>query len=195
MHSPRPFRIRFLTAICVVACLASAVLGWTNGVYVARMYGAVSFSYNFAQVIPDRIGGWVGSCSGVIACLLWCRFIVPRSLRSVTGLRSMAGLAGLVAGVLASVILNCTLIVTAGVMQPYALAVGLGLAAPVGLLLGVIGGHFCRIAVTTERAFRLPRERRVAMYDESSAEPDYLDQLDVRSHAQPHHDFRDEYDA
>lgn len=195
MHSPRPFRIRFLTAICVVACMASAVLGWISGLLVAPMYGAVSLPYQLEQVIPDKIGGCVGGCSGVIACLVWCRFIVPLSLRRVVGLRSTAGLAGLGAGVLASVILNSILMVAAGVLQWKALAVGIGLAAPTGLLLGVIGGHLCRIAITTERAFRLPRERRTAMYDESTAEPDYMDQLDVRSRARPRHDFRDEYDA
>jgi len=184
-----------LTAICVVACLASAFLGWISGVLVAGMYGAFSFSYNLAPVIPDMIGGWVGCCSSVIACLLWCRFVIPLSLRRVTGLRSTAGLAGLVAGVLASVILNIALMVTAGVLEWKALGVGIGLAAPTGLFMGVIGGHLCRIAVTTERAFRLPRERRTVMYDDSTAEPDYMDQLDVRSRSRPRHDFRDEYDA
>ncbi len=195
MHSPRPLRIRFLAAICVAACLVSAVVGWFIGVLGSSLYGVDSVSTNFAPAIPSRVGGWVGVCSSLIACLLWCRLILPLSLRRVVGLRSTAGLAGLGAGVLVGIILHGTLMFTEGTLRMNALAVGIGMGAPIGLILGVIGGQLCRIAVTTERAFRLPRERRPVMYDESTAEPDFMDQLDVRSHARPRHDFRDEYDA
>ena len=136
----------------------------------------------------------MGACSALIACVLWCWLIVPMSLHRIAGLRSTAGLAGLGAGVFATLILHGSLMVTVGTLRLDALAVGLGMGAPVGLVLGVIGGHLCRIAVTTERAFRLHPGRRVMPFDEPH-EPDFMDQLDVRSSLRPRPNARDEYDA
>ena len=70
----------------------------------------------------------------------------------------------------------------------------LKITVEVGLVLGVIGGHLCRIAVTTERAFRLHPGRRVIPLD-GPHEPDFMDQLDVRSSLRPRPNARDEYDA
>lgn len=176
--------------------MVSAALGSITGVLVASMYGTSSVSTNLAPVIPPRAAGWLGACSGLLVCLFWCRLILPLSLRRVTRLRSTAGLAGLGAGVLMGIVLNFTLMITAGNLRLNALAIGIGIGAPAGLFFGVIGGQLCRIAVTTQLAFRLPRERRTTMYGDIPHEPDYMEQLDVRSlPRRPHSDFRDEYDA
>jgi hypothetical protein len=201
MTSPRQFRIRFLVLICVGACAVSATLGWVTGSFGSLLYvneEAINTDY---RPIPQWCGGWVGACSAVIACLVWCRLIVPISLQRVAGIRSLAGLAGLATGALSAILLHGTLMLTLIASEGgknvrlSILAVGLGIAAPIGMALGVIGGHLCRVAVTTERAFRLPRERRPITYDEQVPGPDFMEQLDVRSRARTRPDFRDDYDA
>ena len=194
MPSPRLIRIRFLAVICAAAALASAAAGWATGSLGSVLYEMNTSSSSFTPVIPQRIGGWVGTCSALIACVLWCRLIVPMSLHRIAGLRSSAALAGLVAGILAALLLHGALMVTEGRLRPDALAVGLGMGAPIGLVLGTIGGHLCRIAVTTERAFRLRPGRRIVPFD-GRHEPDFMDQLDVRNNIPPDPGLRDDRDA
>jgi hypothetical protein len=195
MASPRPVRIRLLALVCVAACTVATALGVLAGVLGTYLYGQIAVSRDFLFVIPNHVGGWFGGLSGLVAALFWCRLIVPSSLRNVAGLRSMAGLAGLGAGALGALLLHTMLMLTEREMRLNALAVGLGMSAPAGLLLGVIGGHLCRLAVTTERAFRPdPRGRRVVPAQAAPVH-DPMEQLDVRSRFHPRPDFRDEYDA
>lgn len=197
MASPRPVRIRYLAFICAAACIVSAVLGWSAGVLGRLLYGEISIAQSVSVfVIPRVVGGGFGACSGLLAAALWCRFIVPLSLRQVTGLRSMAGLAGLGAGAFAAVLLHGMLMLVQQDLHLRALAVGLGMAAPAGMILGVIAGHLCRIAVTTDRAYRSdgPRVRRVVPTDGPRL-ADPMEQLDVRTCLHPRPNFRDEYDA
>lgn len=195
--SPRPVRIRLLSFVCVVVCALSGCLGWVSGVMGTYLYGSEIVDHDFTFSVPKQVGGWFGLCSALIAGILWCRVILPMSLENVMGLRSMAGLIGLGAGVLQAILLHGVMMVTEGQLRPNALAVGLGMAAPAGLVVGFICGHLCRLAVTTERAYRGGlSHRRVAPLQHRPAEPDYMEQLDVRSSFRPRPaDFRDEYDA
>lgn len=196
MASPRPIRIRYLATICVAVCIASAGLGWTAGVLGRLLYGNILVAHAFIFVIPHEVAGGFGACSGVLAGMIWCRLIVPLSLRQLAGLRSVAGLAGLGAGAFAAALLHLMLMLVEGEMRLNALAVGLGMGAPAGMMLGVIGGHLCRIAVTTDRAYRQgPRVRRPVPFDGPMPLPDPMEQLDVRNYVHPRPNFRDEYDA
>ncbi len=194
--SPRPVRIRLLGIICFAACATCACLGWFAGVLGTYLYGSDLIEHDFVFTIPRMVGGWFGLCSALIAAVLWCRIILPLSLQNVMGLRSMAGLVGLGGGVLAATLLHAVMMFTEGQIRMNALAVGLGMSAPTGLLLGLIGGHLCRLAVTTERAYRHgPPSRRVVQFGGPLPGPDFMEQLDVRSCVRPRRDFRDEYDA
>ncbi len=197
MASPRPVRIRYLAVICAAACIVSAALGWSAGVLGRLLYGEIPINQSASDfIIPREVGGGFGACSGLLAAALWCRLIMPLSLRQVTGLRSMASLAGLGAGAFAAVLLHGMLMLVQGGFQLKALAVGLGMGAPAGMILGVIAGHLCRIAVTTDRAYRSngPRTRRIIPTDGPHL-TDPMEQLDVRTCPHPRSDFRDEYDA
>jgi hypothetical protein len=196
MASPRPIRIRYLAFICIAACIVAGSLGCTAGVFGRLLYGNILVARNFVSVIPTEVGGGFGILSGLLAGLLWCRLVVPLSLRQVTGLRSAAGLAGLGAGAFAAVLLHSMLMLVERELRLNALAVGLGMATPAGLILGMIGGQLCRMAVTTERAFRPEhRSRRPIPFTGPLPAPDPMEQLDVRNCLHPRPNFRDEYDA
>jgi hypothetical protein len=194
--SPRPIRIRLLTMVCMLACAVSGGLGWFVGLLSTYLYGSDLVEHDFVFAVPRYVGGWFGLCSSLVAAIVWCWVIVPLSLKNVMGLRSMAGLVGLGAGVLAAILLHAVMMFTEGMFRINALAVGLGMAAPAGLVLGFIGGHLCRMAVTTERVYRTgPVRRRPIRPHPPASEPDYMEQLDVRSSIRPRPEFRDEYDA
>jgi len=191
MASPRPIRIRLLTLICVAVCLVATSLGWFAGAL-----GTFLYAHDLVIIVTPSIGGWIGACSALTAAIVWSRLIVPLSLHQVAGLRSTAGLAGLGAGVLGAVLLHAGLMIAASEVQMRALAVGLGMAAPAGLVLGVVGGHLCRLAVTTERAYRPAARIRVRIPFNGPVPFDPMEQLDVRTCTHhPRADFRDEYDA
>lgn len=191
MASPRPVRIKLLTLVCVVVCIVATSLGWIGGAL-----GSYLYAHDLVLIVTPGIGGWVGACSALIAAIVWCWVILPLSLQQVTGLRSVAGLAGLGTGVLGAVLLHGGLMIAASEVQMKALAVGLGMTSPAGLILGLLGGHLCRMAVTTERAYRPEaRLRRPVPFPGPRPLPDPMEQLDVRTCPHPRTDFRDEYDA
>ncbi len=196
MSSPRPVRIRLLILVCIAVCAVATVLGWVAGGLGTYLYDQIFVEHELLEVIPESIGNRVGAASGFLAGLLWCRLVVPISLRQVAGIRSLGGLAGLGAGVFGATLLHLTLMFTQGDFHVNPLAVGLGMAAPVGLVLGVLAGQLCRMAVTTTRAFRgRPHARRVIHHDGPVPGPDFMEQLDVRSTFRPRPPLRDEYDA
>lgn len=191
MASPRPVRIKLLTLVCAVVCIVATSLGW-----IAGALGSYLYAHDLVLIVTPGIGGWVGACSALIAAMVWCWVILPLSLQQVAGLRSVAGLTGLGAGVLGAVLLHGGLMIAASEVQMKALAVGLGMTAPAGLILGLLGGHLCRMAVTTERAYRPDaRLRRPVPPPGPRPLPDPMEQLDVRTCLHPRTDFRDEYDA
>ncbi|HOA74741.1 MAG TPA: hypothetical protein PLQ89_15570 [Phycisphaerae bacterium] len=194
MASPRPMRIRFLTLICVAVCTVATALGW-----VAGAMGTYLYAHDLVMTVTPALGGWIGACSALASAIVWARCIVPLSLYQVSGLRSMAGLVGLGAGVLGAVLLHAGLMIAASEVQLKALAVGLGMIAPAGLIMGLFAGHLCRLAVTTERAYRSHRPegrmRRPIPFDGPLPVPDPMEQLDVRTCFHPRPNFRDEYDA
>lgn len=196
MSSPRPLRMKILAGVCILVCTVASALGWFAGMLSSYLYGQDLISHDFIFAIPRNVAGRFGLCTGLIASILWCRIVIPLTLQNVAGLRSMSGLVGLCMGALQAVMLHGIMMFTEGQLRPTSLAVGMGMAAPAGLLLGVIGGQLCRFAMTTHRAYRAtPSGRRVVQFTGPVPGPDFMEQLDVRSSMHPRQDFRDEYDA
>jgi hypothetical protein len=189
-----PLRIPLFLLLGSLVCGISTALGWRVGALSTFLY-VDEFQ---PELIPQRLGGWFGSCSGLIVGLAWYWVVISIARRGTTCIRSTGGLVGLGAGTLLAALLHSALMVTGRVVLLRPLAVSLGLAAPVGLVLGMICAHLFRSIVSlceqNKRPFAAP-PREFAPLIRPLPEPDLMEQLDVRCVSRPHSVFHDQYDA
>lgn len=164
--------------VLILAPLASSFLGTLASLMSEVQMDARSTTY----AVPYWVGLRLGAASGLIAAILWCRFMIQRAIRHGTGhLRSYGALLGMAFGLGAALLLHLSLAVFKGSLQTTALAVGLGLSAPGGLLFGALCGHFCRLAACAARPDIFRDHPPELAGGRSPVRFDPLDHLDVRT--------------
>jgi hypothetical protein len=129
--------------LTVVVLIAAAATAWLFGAMAGAMYGVqVSYSRVEFNRPLELIGQWWGACTGLLAGMVWCRFVLHPSRRD--RLVSAGAWTGLMVGVLSTVLLHAVLMAVSERVDAFPLVVGLVFGVVAGLLVGAICGAICR---------------------------------------------------
>lgn len=147
MATPNQVRPAPLIIFLLFVCAAGAVTGGFFGLLAALLYLAVS-DHSLVSVVRSDYAGLVGAGSGLVAALLWCRIMIPRSIASYrAGLPSGGTRFGILAGVVSATLLHVGLMYLADRVQIGSLLVGVIFGVVVGAMVGALCGALCRRAV------------------------------------------------
>jgi hypothetical protein len=138
-----------LVYLVIGVCLAGGVVAWFFGALAAFAYD-LPYVLGRAQpgMIMAPIGRWWGAFTGLLAGAIWCRWMIPLSIQSPEeNMAKKGAVAGIVVGVVSTILLHAGLMFVSDRAEPFSLAIGLLCGVVAGWIVGRICGMLCRRAV------------------------------------------------